>query len=430
MRLQRTLIVLLVAVLAAGVLTACDVRVAGRRCTVGSPLAQDATHVLQCRNGRWTRVATKQEVALRLAAAFHSMPTGVDVGDGHACATMLDRSVRCWGSNASGQLGDGTTTSRSTPVDVANLKIESSSSTSPSRPGTVGPGIIALGDRYSCGVSPSQAGLGLSSYTSVHCWGDISSNGSTRTTALDVTGGDGVRSWLFGPTGYCIDHEFNPYENCSTAELRMPEFTPATAGRAHECYLQRDADVVCLGANDQGQLGDGTTTAIPFSSSAETPLAKPGLVAPRDLQAGGDATCAVTQDLSAVCWGANEHGQVGDGTTVDRSRPTKVSGLSQVLLLAVGRDHACATAETGPLWCWGANTNGQLGDGSTTDRSTPIVVPGLTNVTRIAAGAGATCALGDRGADKQRLYCWGRNDWGQVGDGTTTERHEPTLVKF
>ena len=89
-----------------------------------------------------------------------------------------------------------------------------------------------------------------------------------------------------------------------------------------------------------------------------------------------------------------------------------------------------AAGGSGVLRCWGANTSGQLGDSTTIDHPLPTVVSGLTNVTSVTAGAGSTCAIGDRGTAKQQVFCWGRNDWGQVGDGTTTERHEPALVRF
>ena len=130
------------------------------------------------------------------------------------------------------------------------------------------------------------------------------------------------------------------------------------------------------------------------------------------------------------CWGGNGRGQLGDGTTTDRTLPTRVAGLSDVVSLSVGTDHACAAGGSGVLRCWGANTSGQLGDSTTIDHPSPTVVSGLTNVTSVTAGAGSTCAIGDRGTAKQQVFCWGRNDWGQVGDGTTTERHEPALVRF
>ena len=185
----------------------------------------------------------------------------------------------------------------------------------------------------------------------------------------------------------------------------------------------------CVGANDRGQLGNGSTTDIPFVPYPST-LAATGLTDARIVDAGGDSTCAVVGASDVWCWGGNGRGQLGDGTTTDRTLPTRVAGLSDVVSLSVGTDHACAAGGSGVLRCWGANTSGQLGDSTTIDHPSPTVVSGLTNVTSVTAGAGSTCAIGDRGTAKQQVFCWGRNDWGQVGDGTTTERREPTLVRF
>lgn len=427
---RRTIIVVLAATLAATVLSGCEVRVAGKRCTMGSPLAQDTTHVLECRGGRWTRVATKQEVAERLLAYLHATPTVIAASDGHACASMLDRTVRCWGRNTSGQLGNATTTSSSTPVDVVGLRIESSWSTGPGRSGVTGPGALALGDAYSCGISPGRAGT--ASTTTYWCWGAVHDPTDIVTKPELIGGGGtpGIASLVFGPTAHCESLELNYGYRCSIYQLILPSGTKlATAGRAHECLVASNDMLYCVGDNDRGQLGNGSTTAIPFVPYPST-LAATGLTDARIVDAGGDSTCAVVGASDVWCWGGNGRGQLGDGTTTDRTLPTRVAGLSDVVSLSVGTDHACAAGGSGVLRCWGANTSGQLGDSTTIDHPSPAVVSGLTNVTSVTAGAGSTCAIGDRGTAKQQVFCWGRNDWGQVGDGTTTERREPTLVRF
>ena len=126
------------------------------------------------------------------------------------------------------------------------------------------------------------------------------------------------------------------------------------------------------------------------------------------LAAGRVYTCAVTAAGGVQCWGRNDFGNLGDGSTTDRSTPVPVSGLgSGVIALAAGDAHTCALTAAGAVRCWGHNGIGQLGDGSTTDRSTPVPVSGLgSGVVALAAGASHTCALTAAGA----VQCWGYND--------------------
>lgn len=136
-------------------------------------------------------------------------------------------------------------------------------------------------------------------------------------------------------------------------------------------------------------------------------------------------SCAVLSSGALKCWGANESGQLGDTTVVDRNVPTSVSGLtSGVAGVAVGEHHACAWLTDGSAKCWGNNTSGQLGNGSTTGSSSPVSVTGLSGVTKMVAGAAHTCALVSGGYVK----CWGSNTVGSIGDGTFVDRLVPTTV--
>lgn len=145
-----------------------------------------------------------------------------------------------------------------------------------------------------------------------------------------------------------------------------------------------------------------------------------------EVDSGAGYTCSVLKNGTAQCWGSNDYGKLGDGTTTDSNVPVVLSGISIVRSISAGGRHTCTVSAKGAARCWGWNKFGQLGDGRTTDSKVPMLVSGLRNVrTRsISATYCHTCAvLGDGTA-----RCWGCNKNGQLGDGTTTDRRVPVLV--
>ena len=223
--------------------------------------------------------------------------------------------------------------------------------------------------------------------------------------------------------GCPIGYQGENCDSCADGYTGYPDcFLPAVqiaAGNDFTCELTTAGGVKCWGGNEYGQLGNGTTV------SSASPVGVTGMSSGvKSLTLGYRHACALMETGGVMCWGNNSSGQLGDGTTVAKLAPTQVTGLaSGVAAFSAGSYHTCAVLESGAVKCWGQNSQGQLGDGSSANRTTPIQVSGLSSgVTAASAGGSHTCALLGIGGIK----CWGDNQYGQVGDGTTDDRTTPT----
>jgi hypothetical protein len=196
-----------------------------------------------------------------------------------------------------------------------------------------------------------------------------------------------------------------------------------TAGYYHTCARKQDGTLWCWGNNYHGQLGDGTTASPKPSPVQVTALGTSAVeVAP-----GYFYTCARKQDGTLWCWGCNSGGKLGDGTTTGTPSPVQVTALgTSAVEVAASFSHTCARKQDGTLWCWGDNYYGQLGDGTTVwPKTSPVQVAALgASAVEVAAGEAHTCARKGDGT----LWCWGNNYYGQLGDGTTTDKLSPVQV--
>ncbi len=188
--------------------------------------------------------------------------------------------------------------------------------------------------------------------------------------------------------------------------MRVVGLTGATevaAGFVHTCAVVSDGTARCWGANDKGQLGDGTTTA------SVQPVVVAGLANVVQISAGAQHSCALLGDGSARCWGYNLQGQLGNGSTTDSRMPSPVSSQGRFAALAAGNIHTCAIVDdpAHDVVCWGDNMYGQLGAGQAGTRGSPqpISVVGISNVRSLAAGDVHTCAVLFDGS----ALCWGDN---------------------
>lgn len=301
--------------------------------------------------------------------------THITIGYLHTCAITSAGGAKCWGGNGSGQLGDGTTTFRATPVSVSGLT-----------------GAIAL-----------VAGYG-------------------HTCALTTLGD--LKCWGRNVEGQLGDGTTTPRTSAVAAPTVLAGVTSLSAGYFHTCAVTTGGGAKCWGGGTSGQLGNNGI------SNSSVPLDVSGLTAGvLSIAAGYNHTCAVMSNGGATCWGDNSSGQLGDNSTTLRRAPVAVSGLtSGVSSLTAGQSSTCAVTTEGAAKCWGTNGSGQLGDGSVITRKTPVAVSGLTSgvLGIVAANGGGyhTCALTTDGPK-----CWGLNDQGQLGDGTLTQRNTPTAVK-
>lgn len=188
-------------------------------------------------------------------------------------------------------------------------------------------------------------------------------------------------------------------------------------GARHACAVLRNGSVWCWGANEEGQLGDGSAEDRHLPVRAQ--LTEPAMV----VALGGGHSCAIGVSTNLYCWGRNTYGQVGSLVGRPYRAPVAVSGLAQIVSVALGEDHSCAITAGRTLFCWGRNHEGQLGIGGGGLQASPVEVSSLQDVTSVAAGP-HTCATQGSGA----LWCWGANLYGGLGDGTTQSHASPVAV--
>jgi Alpha-tubulin suppressor and related RCC1 domain-containing proteins len=294
--------------------------------------------------------------------------------DSHFCAIKVGGTVWCWGLGSSGQLGGGSAGSSSNiPVQVVGLPSSAID--------------VAAGESHSCATLESGE---------IWCWG---SNSFGQL-------GDGTKISRATPA--------------AVTDLPVAA-TRVNAGKNHTCAVLSDGSARCWGARNQGNIGDGTSSGQALVPVQPTGLSS-GVVS---IVSGTAFNCAVMNDGSMKCWGYNNSGQIGDGTTTRVLTPTTIIS-SGVTKISANTANTCAVKTSGELLCWGLNTSGQTGVDGDGPVLVPTVVSGLNNVTDVVSGYSFTCAIASG-----KTYCWGNNIYGQVGNGTSGAGNQvriPTAV--
>ena len=419
-------------------------------------------------------------------------PVAVDLGDNgarslhsgghHSCALMDDNSVKCWGYNGFGQLGDETIIDKYTPIDldlgsgtVTGLGVAGDSSCAlfsdgslacwgrnyigqlgtGQEPFIVTPQAVDTGDEI---ITAIVGGIGHScalfedsnGNAALKCWGD---NGNAQlgvgdkakrisptnipqvASATAVSSGDRHVCAIVGTSLRCWGENGSGQLGIgSNSDAIIPTAVnlgngksakAVSLGSGHTCAILNDDKVVCWGVGTNGRLGNNA------SNDSNTPVAVTlGSNTAKKISLGGNHTCAIFNNDKIYCWGEGFGGKLGRGSTTDSNVPVAVTldTSRTATAISAGWHHTCAILDNGTLVCWGINQYGQLGlgVGDRMNRSSPVAVDLGSDRSAIAihAQGNHTCAI----LDDNSLACWGRNHLGQLGDGTTTYRTAPVMV--
>jgi alpha-tubulin suppressor-like RCC1 family protein len=345
------------------------------------------------------------------------------LGYEHSCAITTGGGVECWGAGSQGQLGYGALVTYSlTPTAVIGL------------PGPVSK--ISSGSYFTCALITTGA---------IYCWGDDTYGqlgNATQSTqsasavaavvetnpAFDIATSSGttcavlstgiVQCWGLNGSGE-LGNGSQTDNSAAGTVLGVTNAISIAAGNNHFCATLSTGGVACWGLGTSGQLGNQTSTTAQLSAVAVI-----GVSSAARTVAGGVDTCSLLSSGTVSCWGDNQYGDLGNGTSTPSLAVSAVIDISGVTDLSVGQYSGCALVGTG-VKCWGYNGVGNLGDGNATNTSIPTSVTGLqTSAVAIASGTYHSCAYLSTGA----VNCWGFNNFGQLGNGTTVNSTKAVVV--
>jgi alpha-tubulin suppressor-like RCC1 family protein len=342
-------------------------------------------------------------------------------GEHSTCAELITGQIECWGANGFGQHGDGTAKGEGFGFVSGVL-------------GTSAARRVSAGEQFTCAhrANGSAACWGAGTLGQLGDGANASSStpepvfGLTQTAAISA--GKGSHACAVDAAGRALcwgDNSRGQLGNGSLTASSQPVFVSAggalfagiSAGDGHTCALAVGGRAMCWGAGDRGQLGNGNKT------DSSVPVLVAGVYNVIAVSAGNGFGCALVVDGTVHCWGDDSAFQLGDGFQNQSPFPTEVFGVTNAVALASGASHSCAVTAAGSLLCWGSNSRGQIGDNSTTPAQAATQVMGINNVVSVSAGAFFTCATRLGGA-----ACWGSNDSGELSAIDTASHLTPTTV--
>ncbi len=313
---------------------------------------------------------SSQPVQVAGGLRFHQLSTYGNT----TCGVTRAGKLYCWGSNAAFALGAGSSAAQSpTPIAVATAEIFKQ---------------VSVGNQHACAVTAAGR---------LYCWGP---NGNGQL-------GTGNTTWAQTPV----------------ASAGALAFASVSAGTDYTCGVTPTGEAWCWGVNGLGQLGEGNAPSM-GNTQSNNPVKVTGGLSFVSISASNQVTCAITTNPAAYCWGRGIDGRLGTGNTGVTSTPSVVAAGTQFRAVATGFTAVCGVDLASAVWCWGMGANGQLGQVVTNSALTPIRAGGTlkaadVSTANVAGGAGNySCAIA---ADRLTTYCWGRNDKGQLGNGTTSD---------
>jgi alpha-tubulin suppressor-like RCC1 family protein len=366
-------------------------------------------------------VLTALSLGILSGSAQAASPTtwnSVSAGTGYTCGIHTSKSLFCWGYNGSGQLGDGTTTFRTTPRHVGSAHWSN----------------VTTGTNTTCGITTGD---------SLYCWGLNNTNqiGDGTTTERHTPRHVGSAHWSSVAVGdistcgittseklYCWGQGANgALGTGGTSSFATPHrvgtatnWVRVTSGTFHVCALNSSHQIFCWGYNGAGQIGNGSTV------NALSPLRVGTKSDWASIDAGALSTCGIRTGGRAYCWGENADGELADNTRTNALSPTQAgTDFAEWSGISAGGNHTCAIRTDHALGCTGLNSFGELGLDDGVDRLTfKREDRGYDDWHAVSAGRFHTCAI----RSSKALYCWGDNGFGQLGIGAAGNRFVPTRV--
>ncbi|MBU6375573.1 MAG: putative Ig domain-containing protein [Bdellovibrionales bacterium] len=387
--------------------------------------------------------------------------TTLSVGTSHACGITSSGTLKCWGDNSSGQLGDGSTLSRSSPITID---------------GSTSYRAVAAGLSHTCGITSS----GTLKCWGSNTWGQIGDGGATTNRLLPsrvdpftsyqaITAGSNhscgisasgqLKCWGQNGSGQLGNGNFSGWITPTIIDIET-RYQQIDAGYSSTCGITTTGALKCWGSGPLGR-GDNSSSNFPVlidagvlfksistgdytscgvteagvlkcwgSNYPGTPLLIPTVVDPGveylSASSGEVHQCGVTSLGFIKCWGISANGRLGDGVNGNYtpSTPTLVDSNTSFISVQAGGAFSCGITSSGAVKCWGNNKYGQLGQGVQTQKVGPTLIDGGAGYSQLSAGRYHTCAISSSGS----LKCWGTNTYGQLGDGSTQQRTSPVLV--